>query len=120
MEQDRDYPRGFPQVAAFIAKDSDKTTTIYRRFDSLYAQNLLYLQARLQKLEAQKNAIDQQDLSNPTRNAAKGASSWEDLETLALTDERENERLELAEKLEITIKAYCRSYKFLFLTSVDQ
>jgi len=47
---------GFPRVAAKIAHDCNKTTTIYRRFDRLSACNLLYLQAELAELEALQNS----------------------------------------------------------------
>ena len=110
MQQVRDYPSGFSQVAAFIAEDIDRTTTIYRRFDRLSAKNLLYLQSRLQQLEAQDDAIDDEDLINPTTDATKGATSWEDLERLAFVNKREKQRMELAEQIEVTIAAYRRSF----------
>jgi hypothetical protein len=64
------YPaRGFALVASKIASDSDKTTTIYRRFDELSARNLLFYQAELAELEGQQRDYDEVD-----RNAKDQAS----------------------------------------------
>ena len=119
MQQGREYPTGFSEVAAFIAKDADSTTTIYRRFDRLSAKNLLYLQSRLQKLEALDYAIDNEDILNITKDAVKSSSSWEDLEKLALTDKRERKRLDLAKQIEETIKAYRELFEISFLIPID-
>ena len=104
----QEYPNGFSSVAAFIAEDPDNTSTIYRRFDRLAARNLLYLQARLQKLEAVQDKLDNENLLNGDLEASKAASSWEDFEALAITSEREKKRMEMADQIQVTLKAYRR------------
>ncbi len=105
---DKEYPNGFASVAAFIAKDSDNTSTIYRRFDRLAARNLLYLQSKLQSLEATQDQLDDEDLRADDVESKKAATSWEDFERLAKTEgrEREKKRMEVAEQIEIAIKKY--------------
>ncbi|KAI8944993.1 hypothetical protein F4801DRAFT_569960 [Xylaria longipes] len=53
--------RGFPSLAAFIASDTDKSTLIFNRFDSLAARNLLYMQEELAELQAELEAFDAED-----------------------------------------------------------
>ena len=65
------YVKGYPSLAAFIASDSDKSTAIYRRFDRLSARNLLYLQSELVELEAQQDALDEEDLQPTTSTVDK-------------------------------------------------
>ena len=105
---DKEYPNGFASVAAFIAKDPDNTSTIYRRFDRLAARNLLYLQSKLQNLEATQDQLDDEDLRTDDVESKKAATSWEDFERLAKTQgrEREKKRMEVAEQIEIAISKY--------------
>lgn len=102
----KEYPNGFASVAAFIAKDRDNTTTIYRRFDRIAARNLLHLQSKLQKLEAVQDNLDAEVLKMTEKNSNRAATSWEDFETFAKMGENERTRMETAEKIEKTVKAY--------------
>lgn len=66
----RHHPGGYPSLASFIG--SDKDFFIFRRFSTLSARNLLYLQDELLELETRLRDIDlkeslrgtQQDLWN--------------------------------------------------------
>ena len=65
QEQDADpkrpwtqYPMGYPRFSAFVAIDSDRSTTIFRRFERLAARNLLYLETELAELEAAQDRLD--------------------------------------------------------------
>ena len=100
------YPNGFASVAAFIARDQDNTSTIYRRFDRLAARNLLYLQAKLQKLETIQDELDQESLRSPDEDSTRAATSWEEFEALAKTRETERKLMEVAEEIEVAIKKY--------------
>jgi hypothetical protein len=53
-------PDGYPRFADLIAKDKDKSTTIFRRFERLAARNLLYLEATLTELEDEQDILDQE------------------------------------------------------------
>lgn len=70
-----EYPNSFATVAAFIAKNRDNTTTIYRRFDRLAARNLLHLQSKLQKLEAVQDELDAEVFRTNEENSARAATS---------------------------------------------
>jgi hypothetical protein len=50
------YPRGYPELAAFIT--SDPEISIFRRFGYLHLRQLLYLQDELTLLEQQLHHID--------------------------------------------------------------
>ena len=55
----KDYLEGYAELAEFIACDDD--ILLFRKFGTLGARNLLYLQAELQELEAQLRRIDEKD-----------------------------------------------------------
>lgn len=97
---------GFPSIAAKIAKDKDKTTTIYRRFDRLAARNLLYLQSRLQKLEAELDQYDAEDFHKGDVLAKRSLTSWEDFEENAKDRDWERKRMDLAMDVQTALKTY--------------
>ena len=103
---EKEYPNGFASVAAFIAKDADNTSTIYRRFDRLAARNLLYLQSRLQKLEVVQDELDDKCLGTNDEGSKRAATSWEDFESLAQAEGSEKERMEVAGEIERALKTY--------------
>ena len=49
---------GYAAVAAWMARDPDNETYIYRKFDQLGARNLLYLQSQLITLEEEMKKHD--------------------------------------------------------------
>jgi hypothetical protein len=53
------HPRGYPALASFIG--SDKDFFVFRRFNTLSARNLLYLQDELIQLEDKLLEIDLQE-----------------------------------------------------------
>ncbi|KAI4228054.1 MAG: hypothetical protein LQ349_006609 [Xanthoria aureola] len=53
---------GYPSFAHFISQDGD--AAIYRRYESLSARNLLYLQSELHELEGQLEALDAEDAND--------------------------------------------------------
>ena len=101
------YVKGYPSLAAFIARDCDKSTAIYRRFDRLSARNLLYLQSELVELEARQDAFDAEDLSGTLENK-KSARYWQTLQRRAVEPgyTREKQRVEVLEEVRKKIKEY--------------
>lgn len=104
----KEHPNGFASVAEFIARDKDNTSTIYCRFDRLTARNLLYLQSKLQKLEAIQEELDEEVLLTKDRESKKVAASWEAFGSLAKTRESETKRMEVAKEIERAIQTYHR------------
>ena len=95
MKGGQEYPNGFSLLVAFIAKDTDNTTTIYRRSiillpETYYISKAVYISCR-------PNALDDENLFNPSINVSKGASSWKDFEALAMTEERETYSIEIVD-----------------------
>ena len=52
---------GFPRASAFIVRDKEKGSALFRRFDAASMRNLLLLQARVASLTAQQEAFDDED-----------------------------------------------------------
>jgi hypothetical protein len=108
-----EYIDGYVDFSEFIA--SDYSLSIYRKFASLGARNLLYLQAELQLLQFQLRALDDADqaiLRSPGDNIEKARTdnanrSWEDLEQqVAEGDIRQVERHRMIYKLRRLMKEY--------------
>ena len=106
-EDEIEYVRGYPSLAAFIASDCDRSTAIYRRFGRLSARNLLYLQSELVELEARQDALDAED-SRGTLEDKKSARDWQTLQERAAEpgNTREKERVEVFEEVRKKIKNY--------------
>ena len=58
----RTIVNGYPTIADFIARDKDRSTSIYRSYHRLTSRNLLYLEAELFELEKKQDEFDGQDL----------------------------------------------------------
>ena len=108
--------RGFALVASKIASDSDKTTTIYRRFDELSARNLLFYQAELAELEGQQSDYDEVDLNAKDQASIECQRDWSEFEKHANEDEngmvqrREKEKMNLAMKIREKLEKYRKLY----------
>lgn len=48
----------YPQLAAFIAEDPDKSTNIFQKFERLGSQNLLYMEAEIEEKEDDLAILD--------------------------------------------------------------
>ncbi|KAF4621892.1 hypothetical protein G7Y89_g14453 [Cudoniella acicularis] len=108
-------PNGFPSVAAKIASDIDKTTTIYRRFDRLSARNILLLQAEIAELEYEQDRYDAEDRKRGCDDVAMDSQSdWREfVRNSAAKDRygkllhpREREKMELSMKIRSKLKEY--------------
>jgi hypothetical protein len=52
------YIGGFQDLASFISSDIDGDATIFKRFETLSARNLLYMQSEIAELEALQTIYD--------------------------------------------------------------
>jgi hypothetical protein len=104
---------GFSEFSEFIS--SDGSLSLYRRFGTLGARNLLYLQAELHLLESQLRALDNNDskvVSQPTNNREKelvddAARSWESFQAQAQArDSRQVKKMEVVLKIRTVMKEY--------------
>lgn len=98
---------GYPSFSHFIA--GDRQESIYRKFGSLSARNLLYQQSELHHLEYELENYDKedaQDLSNVP--AQQRARLWENF----AVDDSDSARLRrsLQDKIKSRIKEYRKSF----------
>lgn len=109
------YVPGYPSLAAFIAKDPDHSTAIYRRFDRLSARNLLYLQAELSTLEKRQDELDRQDMISDDLDAKDKARNWDTLLARAESgsDDAAEERVKVAKAIREKIKEYSARFRVL-------
>ena len=109
----KEYLPGFADFSHFIA--SDYSLSIYRKFATLGARNLLYLQAELQLLERRLHDLDEadqlvielSDVAEEKQKVERGARSWEDLERQAEDgDEQQAEKLKIIYKIRKLMQEY--------------
>jgi len=131
----RAYRKGYPQLSAFIAYDPDRTTTIYRRFERLTAQTLLYMESEIAELEVELDELNDAKVNSKIitstdqdvdeEQAAKldlltgiqaGAESWKELKYQAYDQDgvpglREHavKKLELMSRISLKLKEYCKT-----------
>jgi hypothetical protein len=114
----KEYLRGFADFSYFIASDS--SLFIYRKFATLGARNLLYLQAKLQLLKVELDELDEADKriirwSNDAAEQLKtesAARSWEDLKEQANAgDQRQAGKLRMIYRIRELMKEYSQ-YNF--------
>jgi hypothetical protein len=70
----KEYLEGFADFSHYIV--SDNSLSIYRRFRTLGARNLLYLQAELQQIEEQLHEIDERDRKKSSNPFCRSQSTW--------------------------------------------
>ena len=99
------YVKGYPSLAAFIASDPDKSSSIYRRFDRLSARNLLYLQSELAELEARQDRLDEEDRKRTTAEK-ESACNWQVFKERAKCNPHEQERMEVVMQVRDKLKEY--------------
>src|ERR1700761_310458 len=113
------YTPGYPSLAAFIARDRDKSTLIFKRFDRLAARNLLHLQSELARLQAKLDDMDVEDAtegeSSEVMENKQCLRSWDALVLAAEDNPRHKERLELAKLIKDALKDYSEFVNEVFL-----
>lgn len=72
----KDIPSGYPRHAALTSRD--KAYAIFRRFSTLNARNLLYLQSEIMDLESQLTRVDHelQQNAHEARLGFPALKSW--------------------------------------------
>jgi hypothetical protein len=109
----KEYLDGYVDFSEFIA--SDLSLLIYKKFSTLGARNLLYLQAELQLLQFQLRALDDADqtiLTQLENNVEKAQTenanrSWDDLKQQAMDgNARQAEKLRMIYELRRLMKDY--------------
>lgn len=120
MEKERQPMTGFPLLADFISSDVDHTPSMYKRFGRLSARNLLYMQSELAELEAKQDEYDREDFG-ATLSEKESLHNWrlfkqrsqqEGATTTATTGgkhDRDQKRMELAERISHVLKIYSMS-----------
>jgi hypothetical protein len=103
---DRD---GYRAVAAWIARDPDNETFIYRRFDQLSARNLLYLQSELLALERRLEQLDTETAKSADMELKDSARRWEIFSKNAENRVEERARMDLVFEIRAKIKEYRKS-----------
>lgn len=110
-EKATSLPAGFPSLGHFVASEPDAGTVVFRRFDSLSARNLLFLQSQLADLEAEQRDLDTEDVESINHEERASRQDWKLFETRSEDTtspfhEREQRRMQLARRIQKTLKQY--------------
>ena len=81
-----------------------------RRFTRLIARIMLYLRAKLRKLEVTQDTLNIQDLQTADESSKQAAAPWEGFGSRAeVANSEEKKRLKEAKKIEASMRSYRRS-----------
>lgn len=100
------YEDGYPAVANFISKDPDGETYVFRKFANLTARKLLHLESELIEFERKQHELDQKAATSPDAELRSSLRSWERLRQNAAMRKDEQERLKLANDIDIKLGRY--------------
>lgn len=102
---------GYPALAAWVGRDLDNETFVFRKFNQLSARNLLHLQCQLIQLEHEINELNDDARRSSDLDARQALRRWEKLKELATDPARpEKVRLDKADELAVKIKEYREYY----------
>ncbi|KAF4836142.1 hypothetical protein CGCSCA4_v012318 [Colletotrichum siamense] len=81
MRNDEDFKRhgGYLTAASWLARDVDNETLIFRKFDTLSAANLLYMQSEILELEKHLEHMHLNTVQSDDMDLKDAASTWETL-----------------------------------------
>jgi hypothetical protein len=98
---------GFAAVSAFIARDPDHETYVFRKFKRLTARTLLHLQSELVDLEYQLDELDHEAENSKDKDLRRSMRNWEVFKSNAATrDKVEGRRKRLFDGIEATLRKY--------------
>jgi hypothetical protein len=107
VHEDLNRKNGYASVAAWIARDPDNETFVYRRFDKLSARNLLYFQSELLMLEKRLDELDQEVQMSESLDLKDAARTWELLvKQKEQGDSKAQERIKVLAELRMKLKEY--------------
>jgi hypothetical protein len=95
---------GFPSAANFIAKDPDRSFSVYCAFHQLSSRNLLYMEAELYELQKQQQDADTLDFRTGGTHAQECFRSWKLLSNS--TNEEQKRRVALIHTIRSKLKDY--------------
>ena len=102
------YTDGYPIVAEFTASDPDHESFIFRRFNTLTARRLLYLQSELLDLERQQAALDRAVACSEDHELHSSLRTWEKFSSNSKRRDEEKKRKELADEIDLKLEKYRR------------
>ncbi|KAH8784635.1 hypothetical protein BGZ57DRAFT_940407 [Hyaloscypha finlandica] len=97
---------GYPAVAAWMAKDPDSESFVYRKFDKLSARNLLNLQSELIDLESRQEKFDEESRNSNDQVLKQSNRKWETFAKNAVVREQERQRMELNKEIRAKLREY--------------
>lgn len=97
---------GYPAVAAWMTRDPDNESFIYRKFDKLSARNLLNFQSELIGLESKLEKFDAEARNSNDQVLKQSTRKWETFMKNAAEREQERQRMELNKEIRAKLREY--------------
>lgn len=97
---------GYPAVSRFISSDLDGESYVFRRFRTLTARKLLYMQSQILELEEQLADFDRAAAASPDWELYLAARSWERLIANAESREKEKQIRKVIDEIEVKLDNY--------------
>jgi hypothetical protein len=97
---------GYPAVSRFISSDLDGESYVFRKFRTLTARKLLYMQSQILELEEQLADFDRAAAASPDWELHLAARSWERLIANAESREKEKQIKKVIDEIETKLDNY--------------
>ena len=97
---------GYPAVSRFISSDLDGESYVFRKFRTLTARKLLYMQSQILELEEQLADFDRAAAASPDWELHLAARSWERLIANAESREKEKQIRKVIDEIEVKLDNY--------------
>jgi hypothetical protein len=98
---------GYPAVSRFISSDLDGESYVFRKFRTLTARKLLYMQSQILELEEQLADFDRTAASSPDDwELHLAARSWEKLIANAESRGKEKQIRKVIDEIEVKLDNY--------------
>lgn len=97
---------GYPAVSQFISSDLDGESYVFRKFRTLTARKLLYMQSEILELEEQLADFDRAAATSPDWELHLAARSWERLIANAESREKEKQIRNVIDEIEVKLDNY--------------
>lgn len=113
--KEKHFRTGFSALSRVLARDEDRFSMVFKRFDRLAAQSLAYMQSELKYLQRKLDDMDNEDQNPEAGEKEEGGEgclkrclkSWEHLQReVDKKNKRQLERFSLIMDIRSKLKAY--------------
>ena len=97
---------GYPAIGEFVSADPNSESFVFRKFNTLSARKMLYLQSELIELERQQLELDREAFLSDDHELHSSMRTWEDFGAKDQCHAGVRKRKELADEMDLKLERY--------------